>query len=147
MNPQTRDDHHCRPDSPPELIKDADDLEVFRALHFGGCITHVGLDYGGTLTSGNDQIDPELGMRPVSAEAATAVRQLVEADVTLALVSNTMPDAGWCSLSHSRRSRSKTSLPAAWITGYGVETGGDHLSDHRPVWAETTFGETGGPTP
>lgn len=68
-----------------------DDLGVFRASRYGGRITHVGLDYGGTLTSENGRTDPGLAMRPVSAEAAAAVRQLVRAGVTLALVSNTKP--------------------------------------------------------
>ncbi|TDD59069.1 endonuclease/exonuclease/phosphatase family protein [Actinomadura rubrisoli] len=38
-----------------------------------------------------------------------------------------------------RCDRILTTLPAAWITGYGVETGADHLSDHRAVWAELTL--------
>lgn len=68
-----------------------DDLDMFRAHHCGGRITHVGLDYGGTMTSGNGPADPGMGMRLVSADAAYAFRQLVKADVTLALVSNTRP--------------------------------------------------------
>lgn len=39
-----------------------------------------------------------------------------------------------------RCDRILTTLPAEWITGYGVELGGDDLSDHRAVWAEFTIG-------
>lgn len=45
----------------------------------------------GTLTSGHDQIDPALGMRPVTADAEQTIWDLDRAGVTLALVSNTQP--------------------------------------------------------
>ncbi|MFC4054084.1 hypothetical protein ACFOY4_30700 [Actinomadura syzygii] len=39
-----------------------------------------------------------------------------------------------------RSDRIYTTLPTKTITGYGVELGGDALSDHRIVWAEFTLG-------
>ncbi|MGP4029698.1 HAD family hydrolase [Actinomadura sp. 3N407] len=68
-----------------------DPLAAFRARQHGGGITHVALDYTGTLTSGHDQRDHALGMRPVTAEAEQAIWDLDQAGVTLALVSNTQP--------------------------------------------------------
>ncbi|MFC4049043.1 endonuclease/exonuclease/phosphatase family protein [Actinomadura syzygii] len=39
-----------------------------------------------------------------------------------------------------RCDRIYTTLPTETVTGYGVELGGDALSDHRIVWAEFTLG-------
>ncbi|GAA4241923.1 hypothetical protein GCM10022254_72730 [Actinomadura meridiana] len=55
-----------------------------------GPITHVAVDYGLTLTSSADDVDPELGMRPVSSAAQVVIRQLDAAGIILALVSNTL---------------------------------------------------------
>ena len=57
----------------------------------GARITHVALDYGGTLTSGHDPICPHLRMRPVTPAAADAVGRLADVGITLVLVSNTRP--------------------------------------------------------
>lgn len=67
------------------------DPRRWRARRHGGPLTHIGLDYGGTLTSRHDQIDHSLGMRPVSADAEQVIWDLDRAGVTLALVSNTRP--------------------------------------------------------
>lgn len=62
----------------------------WRARRHGGPVTHVGLDYGLTLTSSHDEVDPDLGMRPVSAAAQATLRELNAIGVALALVSKTL---------------------------------------------------------
>ncbi|MEU4827750.1 HAD family hydrolase [Actinomadura sp. NPDC023710] len=65
--------------------------DAWIARRYGGAITHVALDYGLTLTSCGDPVDPVLGMRPVAEAARAAVRELHAAGLVLALVSNTVP--------------------------------------------------------
>ncbi|TDD84324.1 HAD family hydrolase, partial [Actinomadura rubrisoli] len=66
-----------------------EDRARWRAYRCGGPITHVALDYGRTLTSGHDDVDAVLGMRPVNAAAKAALWELDAVGVVLALVSNT----------------------------------------------------------
>ncbi|RKS68116.1 hypothetical protein BZB76_6360 [Actinomadura pelletieri DSM 43383] len=64
---------------------------LWRSHVHGGPLTHVFIDYGGTLTSSGDAVDPRLGMRPITDAALAAIWELHAVGVVLGLVSNTRP--------------------------------------------------------
>lgn len=72
----------------PEMSPD--ESACFRGAGCGGPITHVLLDYGGTLTDPQDPVDGS-GLRPVSDAARRAVWDLDRLGVTVGLLSNTRP--------------------------------------------------------
>ncbi|MFC4056070.1 HAD family hydrolase [Actinomadura syzygii] len=62
---------------------------LWRSHQHGGPITHCFPDYSGTLTSNHDDVDPQLGMRPIHAATLATIWELHAAGVVLGLVSNT----------------------------------------------------------
>ncbi|MEU6033948.1 HAD family hydrolase [Actinomadura sp. NPDC047616] len=63
----------------------------FFAASYGGPITHVGLDVGGTLTSRTAPISSDLAQRALTDEAVEVIKQLdEELDLTLMILSNTV---------------------------------------------------------
>lgn len=135
---------HSAPSAPTARLAEAEMITVHRkqdAIYVADCNAISLTD--DLEVSGIDPVKAgKLDTRPAQALAAAGLLDVG------ALLGDRTPTVG-----HHREDslafrcdRIHTNLPAAWITGYGVETGGDHLSDHRPVWAEITFGETGGPT-
>ncbi|WP_132158968.1 hypothetical protein [Actinomadura sp. 7K507] len=129
---------HSAPSSPTTRKAEAEMITVHRRLDVVYMADTNARAIGDTPdTSGLDpnKVTKKLDLAPAKELAAAGFHHIGHQDPTPTVGHGDDKLAYRCDRIH-------TTLPAEWITGYGVEFGGDHLSDHRPVWAEITFGQT-----
>ncbi|MGH8966891.1 MAG: hypothetical protein ACRDXB_16390 [Actinomycetes bacterium] len=135
---------HSAPSSPGVRLLEAQMVTVQRRLDviYGADFNAAAL--GETPdTTGLDpyKVAKKLDTRPAEELAAAGFHDVghTRGDRT-PTVGHGTPGDGGDNLAY-RCDRILTTLPTACITGYGVELGGDDLSDHRAVWAEFTIGQ------
>lgn len=129
---------HSAPSSPTTRQAEAEMVTVHRHLDVIYLADTNAAAIGDTPnTSGLDpnKVAKKLNTAPAEQLAAAGFHHIGHQDPTPTVGHDEDKLAYRCDRIH-------TTLPIEWITGYGVELGGDHLSDHRPTWAEITFGKT-----
>jgi endonuclease/exonuclease/phosphatase family metal-dependent hydrolase len=132
---------HLSPESPAVRLAEAEMMGVYRSLPliYVADFNSVALDESPVVTG----VEPVHARRKLDTGAAQALAEVGYLDVG-AHRHDATPTVG-----HGRTDRLAyrgdrlyTTLPSEWITGYGVVTDIDELSDHRPIWAEITIPST-----
>jgi endonuclease/exonuclease/phosphatase family metal-dependent hydrolase len=133
---------HMAPSSPTLRLGEAELLGVYRkepVVYVADC-NAVALGETPDTTG----VEPVHAKNKLDPRAALALEDAGFLDIGAHLRDPT-PTVGYhrADRLEYRADRIYTTLPAEWITGYGVVDGADDLSDHRAVWAEITIPFTG----
>ncbi|RFS81451.1 hypothetical protein D0T12_31365 [Actinomadura spongiicola] len=135
---------HCAPSSPTIRMAEAELLTVHRHLDLIYVADFNAAAIGDKPDAHEHDLDPYKAAKKFDTSPAEELAAAGFHDIGYIWGDRTPTVGHGDDTLAYRCDRIYTTLPTAWITGFGVERGADDLSDHRPVWAELTIGQEPG---